>query len=204
MKITREYFSMVDYATAKLDEFIKELNCNPEVQSTAEIMYPGLRTDEYGMLLCLLFDLIRCYRDLHYEMNPETQEGFGLFHLIVYASAKDNRVARDYNLLPEILANTKAECVNAIVSLDVQRDKVPEGVFVLERILSRIDDSLVKRYFVLLYRFFSVIAKADGTVDEHESEYLAGLLDQSSEKMTEHTSNQKDQGKKDQEKNHKT
>ena len=172
---------MVDYAAAKLTEFYLGLNDNSEVLSRARQLYPGLCKDNYGLKFVVLYDLIRCYRDQFYELDPESQEGLGLFLFTFITGEPEDRV-RDYNLLSSSLSLGKQACVEAVESLDNQGDKMPHGVFLMEVILSPIDDSLVKRYFVLLYRFFSVIAKADGNIDEQESKYLSSLLDRTHNK----------------------
>ena len=56
--------------------------------------------------------------------------------------------------------------------LERQLFRVNDGTF-MSLVLKDSDKSLTQRYYVLLYRFMSVVAKADGTVTQEESEYLA-------------------------------
>ena len=121
---------MVDYAAAKLTEFYLGLNNNPEVLARARQLYPGLCKDNYGLKFIVLYDLIRCYRDLFYELNPETQEGLGLF-LFTFITGKPEDGVRDYNLLSSSLSLGKQACVEAVESLDKQGDIIPHGVFLI-------------------------------------------------------------------------
>ena len=48
--------------------------------------------------------------------------------------------------------------------------------FYFKNILDQIDKELSKKYMVLLYRFASVVAKADGKITKEEEEWLSQLL----------------------------
>ena len=55
-------------------------------------------------------------------------------------------------------------------------EKLDTNDFYFRRILDQVDKELSKKYMILLYRFASVVAKADGKITEEEEEWLSKLL----------------------------
>lgn len=179
MEISREYFSMLDYAVTKLTGFFRSLQKDPLIVTKAKEHCPWLYNEEHGLKFLVLSDVINCYRDLGYARDMETLEGLGLF-MLAFDQGKDEDGIHDYDRLQYLLALGKAASKNLIDILEKQSFPLKDKTL-MSLVLEDSDKSLMQRYYVLLYRFMSVIAKADGTVEERESEYLASLLAQSVE-----------------------
>ena len=180
MEISREYFSMLDYAVTKLTGFYREIQKDPVVVAKAAEYYPVLYSPEHSLKYLVLSDVINCYRELGYERDLDTLEGLGLF-MLTFEQGKEEDAIHSYERLPYLLAMGKAASKEVIGILDEQLSWVSNGTLI-SRVLEDSDESLTQRYYVLLYRFMSAVAKADGTVNEQESAFLANLLAKSTEK----------------------
>ncbi len=174
MEISREYFSMLDYAVTKLTGFYRSLQIDPIIVDNVKKHCPWLYNEDHGLRFVLLSDVIKCYKDLGYSTDMDTLEGLGLF-MLTFEQGKDKDGIHDYDRLQYLLAIGKDASKELISILEGQLLRVNNGTL-MALVLEGSDKSLAQRYYVLLYRFMSVVAKADGTVTQEESEYLAKLL----------------------------
>ena len=60
--------------------------------------------------------------------------------------------------------------------MDLNLGELDANDFYIKRILDKADKELSKKYMVILYRFASVVAKADGRITEEEENWLGQLL----------------------------
>ena len=138
-----------------------------------------LYNEDHGLKFVVMSDVMNCYRDLGYDMGPDTLEGLGLF-MLTFDQGNDEDGIHDYDRFQYLMAIGKEAGMELIGLLERQLFRVNDGTF-MSLVLKDSDKSLTQRYYVLLYRFMSVVAKADGTVTQEESEYLAKLLARSAE-----------------------
>lgn len=164
MEISREYFSMLDYAVSKLTGFYRDIQKDPVVVAKAAEHFPWIYSPEHGLKFLVLSDVINCYRELGYERDLDTLEGLGLF-MLTFEQGKEEDAIHSYERLPYLLAMGKAASKEVIGILDEQLFWVSNGTLI-SRVLEDSDETLTQRYYVLLYRFMSAVAKADGTVTE--------------------------------------
>ena len=66
--ISREYYSMTDFAVSRTVDFIVGLESSEAFLGKAAEMYPGLVQDGSARFL-FYFDLVKCYKKLGYEPN---------------------------------------------------------------------------------------------------------------------------------------
>lgn len=171
-------------------------------QSSAESLYdicvkaskvPQIKdyVDTYGISFCMdgnsnldaaaklrmLFwlDAIRCYDRLGHPIDFSTQEGFGLFYLI--ALSMGNKV-KDYDNVSLFRAMYQSSTQKIAESIKpyLAMVKVPDGEFFVADILSHCDTDLRQSYLVEMYRWASVVAKADHNVSADEAAWLANIL----------------------------
>lgn len=182
MDISREYFSMLDYSTSRLIEFILECRKEDGFLSKEQESYPGLQCDSG----CwpdhvMMFDVIRCMNGLSNPCDVTRKEGLGVFMLMMKHSEKA-KSAVIYDIIDQSIEVSKAAVSDYIRKVQGQIATLPnDSGFLMEPVLNAVNPDLLKRYYVLLYRFCSVVAKADGVIDETESRYLADLLKASEE-----------------------
>ena len=179
MEISREYFSMLDYAVTKLIKFYRSFQNDPIINRNVKEHCMWLYNEDHGLKFVVMSDVMNCYRDLGYDMGPDTLEGLGLF-MLTFDQGNDEDGIHDYDRFQYLLALGKDAGMELIGLLERQLFRVNDGTF-MSLVLKDSDKSLTQRYYVLLYRFMSVVAKADGTVTQEESEYLAKLLARSAE-----------------------
>jgi SpoVK/Ycf46/Vps4 family AAA+-type ATPase len=129
------------------------------------------------------FGDIRTFRDIVHNSNDSNMNDSQIF-----SSLKED-YSISYNLKElDYIINVEYFAKNDLESKNV----TSEDKFVISRILKKYDTDLQKQYLVLLYRFASIIAKADGVISETEEKWLSELLKLSEEK-TQETSSEEDE-----------
>lgn len=181
MNITREIYTMVDYASTKLVNYYRQLSQNREILSRVRQICPGPGSDEDSLKFIVLLDVLKCYDDLKYQKDVNAPEGLGLFMLCLDLG-ENSASERSYNMLSDYYAVGAEACNDIIKALDEQLLLVPSGTTLLGSLVEQVDPELAKEYHILLYRFMSVVVKSDYTVDATESEYLAKMLSRTENK----------------------
>ena len=174
--ITREYYSMTDFAVSRAVEFVNELNASKEIVGKAAEMYPNL-VQEDSVIFLYYFDLIKCYKKLGYLPDSSTRESLGLFLSVYHSMLGDKDIT--FELLDVMYSLGQEAFKNVVEAISPQLDRLPDDYgFLITNALDaaggKADEK--KRYNILLYRLCSIIAKADGTISQQESQWLAKLL----------------------------
>ena len=182
MYISREYFAMLDSAVSKLTAFHMKLRADEQFFSQAKEKYPWsiFINDSEGLKTILLIDVVNCYKEIGYALDLDTMEGLGLF-MLSFDQGNPQDGVHDYSRFQFVYSMGKGAVQELINAIGEQSAWSADGM-VMASLLEDQDEVLVRQYHVLLYRFMSVIAKADGTVNEKESEYLATMLARTEEK----------------------
>lgn len=180
-----DYFDNVSYAANNLYNHIKKLNRNKAVKSMLAkydeqfSKFDGISVGEINprLLIICLSDVIKSYEGLGHKFDLNTEEGLGIVNFVVrLISPQDDAV---YN--NEALMRTKGrkaikpflDSFNSSFTTTFPEDKF----FVVEMMRADdIDDDLVSKYAILLYRFASIIAKADDVVTEKETTWLEHIM----------------------------
>ena len=118
MEISREYFSMLDYAVTKLTEFYRIIQTDPVVIAKATEYYPWIYNENHGLKFLVLSDVINCYRDLGYARDLDTLEGLGLFMLTFEQGNEDDGI-HHYDRLQYLLSLGKAASKEVIDILEL-------------------------------------------------------------------------------------
>lgn len=130
-----------------------------------------------------LMDVIKCYKGLGYTLDPSQKEYVGLAIFAAELVSKDayNVVSSEKLMLSKGISATKG----FIDTAQKSTSNISEDKFLVIETLKNggVDDDLINKYAILLYRFASVLAKADGIVTKEESSWLSKML-----KLTENTS----------------
>lgn len=187
-KTDDSYFELLSSATNSLCEFILRLDRDRECMEMLQSL-PGLENlDKYPngrlnprLATIILCDARRCYQRLgNSYFNIESREGLGLLMLVCrLLSAEvdaDVSVLRHQENVRMFAAKLKflfEEGLYIQIGGGDYDDEFRFGV-IFGIIANRHD--LVQVYSTLMYRWASIIAKADGTIDAQESKELAQIM----------------------------
>ena len=175
---TETFFNKVLDVTNPLCDFYDRILQNRRIMLTID----GALTDEVGdskakLRFLFLADLIKCFTHLgHDATNLLTLEGLPMAilegHTISETVISYNSIQLDQ--FKKVV--TSISGVNKTVIENFLKDK-SEDFFRIKEVLNACGlHDLVVQYFSLLYRFFSVIAKADDTITTEEAKWLEQLM----------------------------
>lgn len=175
--ITEEYFNQVNEATEKLMLFYNQLKNNKEfltlvkkhLNQTDETVKDS---DLLYMLFCL--DIKTCYDKLQIPINFSTKEGLGFFIFSKLALGFGNVQYDQLENLQNLSGNVNEGVLNLIKLVNLKGEIQHE--FLIADLLFISDSDMMKQYIILMYRFVSIVAKADGTISEIEQKWLSELL----------------------------
>lgn len=181
--IDRDYEAIVE-AAKKLFFHVKQMDTTPSVRDAfkAQDGMAGLDKIAYAtvssrLAFSALDDAIRAYKHMDHRLDLDCREGHGLaVYIALFLNSggreqlKSEDVARD-ELVPQ--ATAYIERMDRITSTEFPTDRL----LVCDALQGRgVDEALTDKYVVLLYRFMTLIAKADGTVTQKETDTLAGIM----------------------------
>lgn len=182
--VSEDYECAVYEASEKLFLFLQELDEKAEAFLNARHELPGggnrsrasFRLSPH--LSCLvLSDLIRCFKSLGYSVEDlNNAEGFGLLsafvHVVDTGMTPDG--VRDMSLrrhCEAIFAETMRDLVGDVGELASAED------FALYRAFEGHSDlDISRKYLALLYRWASIVAKADGSISQAASDCLSRIM----------------------------
>ena len=175
---TEELYEEAFAVTTPLCNFYDGLEKNKPLMNVVEGSLPdqiGNAQDKLRVLF--LADLIKCYEKLgHDASHLSTSEGMPMLLIESYAIANIRHpyAAMQMAEYGKVIENVND--TNRHVKETLLQGKA-EGFFYLKEIFKACDThDLEVLYFSLLYRFFSVVAKADEKITPEESAWLSNLM----------------------------
>lgn len=120
-------------------------------------------------------DMAHCGRGLHLPYDRLDKTSYALFYFMERTMG-GKRLSYDnyrdlYRSSNHIMAETALkECYFSY------HDAEDSNFFMVAHILDKIDELQKQKYLVLLYRFASIMAKADNTVTEEEAKFLNSIM----------------------------
>lgn len=176
--VTEVFLNKTNEIVFPLCDFYNNLKQNFTITTIVNQLLPNQVGDvETKLYYLLLADLIKCYEQLgHDSSNIYSKEGVPMVVLSSYIVG-DMRVNYDFfknEKYRELISSFNE--VNKTIKRIMLNDKAEDFFYLGEvfRICNRHD--LIVQYFSLLYRFFSVVAKADDHVSSEESQWLEKLM----------------------------
>ncbi len=127
------------------------------------------------LTMVILIDLIKCFKQLDHPIAINSKEFLCLnllFNKLMWENDDFDSLCVDEKYK---FAELKAEYCDAISKVTAPVLDQPNG-FIFAEILGAYDADMVKEYRVHLYRFSSIVAKADGIISPKESAWLSSLL----------------------------
>lgn len=187
--LTEQYFNTANSVATQLNEFYDSVAKDGRVLQVINGMIPNDAGDiKTKFMITVMADLIKCYEQLgHDSTNLLTKEGLPMF--LVESHLLNPTVSFSYIYLQ---LDATRRVAKSLASINVTTKNVllkgkGDDFFYLNEVFKACGehDNDVQ-YFSLLYRFFSVIAKADNRITPNESRWL--------EKLMSFTSSNKDYG----------
>jgi SpoVK/Ycf46/Vps4 family AAA+-type ATPase len=189
--IESDFFDLIDEITSEFNFFVRH-----ELLGSESISHYIMTNEDYNNFVkdikrkntliktLVLKDLFSVFSKLNHSINIDTLEGKILF-LYQLKDADINPDFQSFNIYcysfslnPKII-----EVRVGVNSLIKQANEMTFGLkllnsydFYFRHVLDQVDKELSKKYMVLLYRFASVVAKADGKITEEEEEWLSQML----------------------------
>ena len=179
--ISEQYFDDLLAAARRLHEFGERLASNKEFCKVIDDSISGsvnwngklLTNGKDKIPVFLWTDVIHSYMGLGHELDLSSNEGLGI--LMYNTLMIDPNFQLEYRFLDLICKNltetSESFTRNAVASMAGNT-----VVFLLEVCLKDFDKQLHNQYIVLLYRFASLIAKADKNITAKEAEWLNKIM----------------------------
>ena len=189
--IESDFFDLIDEITSEFDSFVRH-----ELLGSESISHYIMTNEDYNYFVkdikkkntlikvLVLKDIFSVFTKLNHSINIDTLEGKILF---LY-QLKDANINPDFQTFNNYcysfsLAPKTIEVRVDINGLIKQANEMTLGLtdlhdydFYFRHILDQVDKELSKKYMVLLYRFASVVAKADGEITKEEEDWLSQML----------------------------
>ena len=175
---TETYFNKVLDVTNPLCDFYDRIYQDRRIMLTIDRALTDKVGDSYAKLrFIFLSDLIKCYKHLgHDATNLLSLEGLPMAILEGHTISKTNITYNTIQLDKFKNVVESLSSVNKTVIDNFPKD-ASDDFFRIKEVLNTCGlHDLVVQYFSLLYRFFSVIAKADDTVTPEEAKWLEQLI----------------------------
>jgi SpoVK/Ycf46/Vps4 family AAA+-type ATPase len=174
---SESYFNKAYSITLPVRSFYDKMKNNGRIMGVVDRLLPdSVGNTEDKLRLFFMMDVLKCYRKLgHDATNISTKEGLSLIILESYALSN---VDLNYNNIQSDSIKRVVASVNSFNKTVVELAQSKEDDFFhLKGIFNACGlHSLVVDYFSLLYRLFSVIAKADDTITPEESRWLEQIM----------------------------
>ena len=129
---------------------------------------------ENGKTRSLFFiDIAHCYLELAEKIDLKRDDGMGVLYLMFRLVKPTVPVPHDKQHL-DIIKTTFPSGAESIIYQMQDKPFFHDGNidFTVAAVLKRYDKELFKKYVTLLYRFCSLIAKADGFVSDKEQNFI--------------------------------
>lgn len=181
--LTEDQFNLIKTASDNLCAFMTKVCRKRNVRAKLNEMMQLENSDgtpweiSKKVRLVILTDVYRCYKGLgHNFFTDDDNENIGLYLFMSKYLKPDFEIG--YNNLSDFRLKVKNSFVDVLKTSDLvnQNAQMLPNEFFLQKALGECDRELQTQYMTLLYRFASVVAKADGQVNEVEEKWLADIM----------------------------
>lgn len=177
------FYSAMEKAATNLYLHVKSMNGMEDVVEAMNKQHCLAVADDlpftvnHRLALAAFADAWKCYKGLGHQIDYSKPEIIGLSIFCAELGSEDalSVVSSEQLMRSQGIAATKGFIKVMEDSFDTN---FPDDKFFVIEILrdNGIDEDVVNKYAVLLYRFASILAKADGNVDEKETAWLANMV----------------------------
>lgn len=181
--LTEEQFNLIKTASDNLCDFMTKVGRKRNVRAKVDEMMQLENSDgtpweiSKKVRLVIITDVYRCFKGLGHDFFlDDDNENIGVYLFMSKYLKPDFEIS--YNNLSDFRLKIKNSFVDVLKTSELvnQNTQMPPNEFFLQRVLGSCDRDLQTQYMTLLYRFASVVAKADGQVNEVEEKWLADIM----------------------------
>ena len=120
-------------------------------------------------------DMAHCGKGLHLPYDRLDKTSYALFYFMERTMGGERLTYDNYRDLYRYSNHILAESVLKECYFS-WHDAEDSNLFMVAHVLDQIDELQKQKYLVLLYRFASIMAKADNTVTEEEAKFLNSIM----------------------------
>ena len=177
--IDGKYIEMLQHEATEITKLCNDLNNDPHFIQSLNLIFNSTNesVDGYKAEHLMISDIIRAYNQV--VLNENEKSKFTLAYFFDCLQGNDlakvisiqrlNQMATNASFLQNVEKIKKAKFINT--SLEYQDE------YLMPSILLRMQHPLFMKSGNSIYRFASIVAKADGTVNENEKQELKNILD---------------------------
>lgn len=181
--LTEDQFNLIKSASDNLCDFVTKVGRKRNVRTKLDEILQLENNDgspwpvTKKVQIASFADISRCYNGLGHNFSlDDDEENIGIYlfmgkYLKPDVSITFGTISQCKTLLKDSFAGV-LETSNLIN----QNAKMSSNEFFWQKVLGECDRELQTQYMSLLYRFASVVAKADGQVNETEGKWLAEIM----------------------------
>ena len=180
MEVTKEYFEIVKEFGDKLVDFMKRIKNDKQFieaiyQSPSVKQQPFNSSDELIHAFFIL-DLMKCLNLTAGSLNLKNKEVFVLLYIMAKEKGIDVDNLSKIHLLNEPKLLSAYENMRRSLQTEIENISDNDSTFNIALMLSIYDEDLQREYLSNLYRFASIVAKADGVVTKEEEAALKRIM----------------------------
>lgn len=177
------FYSAMEKAATNLYLHVKSMNGMEDVVEAMNKQHCLAVADNlpftvnHRLALAAFADAWKCYKGLGHQIDYSKPEIIGLSIFCAELGSEDalSVVSSEQLMRSQGIAATKGFI--QVMEESFETNFPDDKFFVIEILRANgIDEDVVNKYAVLLYRFASILAKADGNVDEKETAWLANMV----------------------------
>ncbi|MBO7630311.1 MAG: AAA family ATPase, partial [Bacteroidales bacterium] len=179
--IDRDYFEKISKVVDDLMNVFDSAISSPEFRDAASDgfeLHNGNQTieDATSKIKYLFWlDMAHCGRGLHLPYDRLDKTSYALFYFMERTMGGKKLSYDNYRDLYRYSNHVLAE--SALKECYFSgHDAEDSNLFMVAHVLGKIDELQKQKYLVLLYRFASIMAKADNTVTEEEAKFLNSIM----------------------------
>ncbi len=175
--ISEEYFNQVNEVTEKLVSFYHELKHDNDLLTLFKrhsTQKDGTLEDADLVYILFCIDIKTCYDNLQIPVDFSMKENLGFNIFSKRALGLSEVKYFQLETFMTVTANSHDSMLNMIESTNLQGEAT--HIFLIADLLHATDKQKMQQYMILMYRFASIIAKADGTISDTEQQWLTELL----------------------------
>lgn len=181
--LTEDQFNLIKTASDNLCGFMSKVCRKKNVRAQLDEMMQLENSDgtpweiSKKVRLVIITDVYRCYKGLGHDFFMDNDnENIGIYLFMSKYLKPDFDIS--YNNLSDFRLKVKNSFVDVLKTSELvnRNTQMSPNEFFLQKALGECDRELQTQYMTLLYRFASVVAKADGQVNEAEEMWLADIM----------------------------
>lgn len=187
--IEESYFDAIKYYGDKLYQFLQTISYDPrlkeELDKSVHFTSNDSNIPSRDLISTLMAtDILKIYQQLGYIFNANKKESFALIYVIARIH---NLQSLTYSNLPAFYDRVTNIVLDYMPILEnIIANNAHTGVrFIFGTLVNNANDEAGRQYDLLLYRYASLVAKADGTITTKESDFLKSIISHQEILMTE-------------------